>query len=266
MTGTALLRSGSGHELICIRTMEALDAAGVPFLVGGAFALGWHTTRERVTKDLDIMLRRRHLPRALRALAAAGFSTSLPYPHWLGKATRDGFVVDLIFASGNGVARVDDGWFESAEPAELFGHPVLVTPAEELIWSKALVMERERYDGADVAHLLWARGLGLDWDRLERRFGTLLPILYAHVTQFLFIYSDGWQLLPPGIYEHLHDRSMDLLRSAPQSRVCRGTLLSREQYLYDVERHGYADGRTALGTMTADEVEIWTAAIGREHP
>ena len=36
--------------------------------------------------------------------------------------------------------------------------------AEETLWSKAFVMERERYDGADVAHLILAHGERLDWD------------------------------------------------------------------------------------------------------
>jgi hypothetical protein len=39
-----------------------------------------------------------------------------------------------------------------------------------MIWSKAFVMERERFDGADVAHLLRSMGPRLDWDRILRRF------------------------------------------------------------------------------------------------
>ena len=30
-------------------------------------------------------------------------------------------------------------------------------PVEEMIWSKGLIMERERFDGADVTHLIRAR-------------------------------------------------------------------------------------------------------------
>ena len=44
-----------------------------------------------------------------------------------------------------------------------------------------------------------------------------------------------------------------------------GTLLSREQYLTDVSRWGYADGRVAPhGPMTAEDVAHWTAAIEAE--
>jgi hypothetical protein len=44
--------------------------------------------------------------------------------------------------------------------------------------------------------------------------------------------------------------------------VCAGTLLSREQYLHDVDRLGYMDGRlTQASTMTPGDVKVWTDAI-----
>jgi hypothetical protein len=44
--------------------------------------------------------------------------------------------------------------------------------------------------------------------------------------------------------------------------VCRGTLVSREQYLHDVQRQGYVDGRLPpSGTMRAADIEAWTQAI-----
>jgi hypothetical protein len=39
-------------------------------------------------------------------------------------------------------------------------------------------------------------------------------------------------------------------------------LLSREQYLHDVDRLGYIDGRlTQASTMTPHDVAVWTEAI-----
>lgn len=244
--------------------MDVLDAAGVPFLVGGSFAQAFHTREPRLAKDFDIMLEGSSVPHALDALAAEGFETSLPYPHWLAKTIYRDLVVDLIFASGNGVARVDAEWFAHAPKTELFGRPVLVTPVEELIWSKAFVMERERYDGADVTHLLWASGRIIDWERLEGRFGRFLPVLYMHLVEFLFAYSDGHDRLPPGVFAGIQTRALSQLAGARQEAedpVCRGTLMSREQYLHDLEEHGYADGRRTDGTMTPSDIEIWTAAI-----
>lgn len=67
---------------------------------------------------------------------------------------------------GNGVSAVDDGWFEHAHSVALLGMPVLIAPVEETLWWKAFVMERERFDGADVAHILLAHAESLDWRRL----------------------------------------------------------------------------------------------------
>jgi hypothetical protein len=54
----------------------------------------------------------------------------------------------------------------------------------------------------------------------------------------------------------------ELGQPAPASDVCAGTLLSREQYLHDVERLGYVDGRlTPASTMTPGDVAVWTEAI-----
>jgi hypothetical protein len=39
----------------------------------------------------------------------------------------------------------------------------------------------------------------------------------------------------------------------PAERVCRGTLLSRTQYVVDVERWGYADGR--LDMLSLEDLE-----------
>jgi hypothetical protein len=47
--------------------------------------------------------------------------------------------------------------------------------------------------------------------------------------------------------------------------VCNGTLLSREQYLVDLQA-GYRDGRLQPnGPMTQEEIDLWTAAIGEKH-
>ena len=47
-------------------------------------------------------------------------------------------------------------------------------------------------------------------------------------------------------------------------RTCRGTLLSRAQYLPDIGWWGYQDARLPPeGRMTAEEIAHWTAAIGR---
>jgi hypothetical protein len=48
------------------------------------------------------------------------------------------------------------------------------------------------------------------------------------------------------------------------SKVCQGTLLSRAQYLVDIDEWGYEDARVMpRGSMTPEQIEIWTAAIDK---
>jgi len=156
-----------------LRAMRRLDEAGLEFLVGGAYAYERYTGIARHTKDFDIFVHPRDVEGVLAALGAAGCETDLPFPHWLGKARCGEDFVDVIFSSGNGVAAVDDDWFRYSVEDEVFGRPVRLIPAEEMIWSKAFIMERERFDGGDVAHILRASAERIDWTRLVSRFGPL---------------------------------------------------------------------------------------------
>jgi hypothetical protein len=246
------------------RVLEILDQAAIPFLIGGAYALAWYTGIVRHTKDFDIFLRRHDCPRALEACAAQGCRTELTYPHWLGKVIVGDAFVDLIFSSGNAVVEVDEAWFVHAVPAEILGKPILLCPAEEMIWSKVFVMERERYDGADIAHLLRARAGRLDWPRLRQRFGPDWPLLLSNLILFGYIYPAERSLIPEKVLQDLLDQLHEERRTpGPAVPLCRGTLLSREQYLIDIGSWGYQDARLLpRGKMTAQAIASWTDAIG----
>src|SRR3990170_3132305 len=97
-------------------TLEILEEAKVPVLVGGAFAQEFFTGISRDTKDLDLFLMERDLHRALAALNRGGFQTEVAFAHWLGKAydNNGGQFVDIIFNSGNGLCKVDESWFDRA--------------------------------------------------------------------------------------------------------------------------------------------------------
>jgi len=133
-----------------LRALHSLHHADIDFLVGGAYALEHYTGISRDTKDLDVFVRPEDCERVLAAFAESGFDTELTFPHWLGKARAGSEMVDVIFSSGNGCARVDDEWFQHGVADEVMGVPVRLIPVEEMIWSKGLIMERERFDGADV--------------------------------------------------------------------------------------------------------------------
>lgn len=244
------------------RTLHVLSDASVPFLVGGSHAFLEYTGIVRDTKDFDLFLRRDDLDRAMAALRDGGYRTELTYPHWLGKAWQHDDFVDLVFSSGNGVAAVDDVWFEHAVETQVLGMPVKIVPCEELVWQKSFVMERERFDGADVMHLLRARTERLAWDRLVGRFGARWPLLYSYLVYFTFVYPGEAHRLPGVVLDDLATRFAALHAVPTDEKVCQGTLVSREQYLVDIGQYGYADARLAPhGGMSPEDAIFWTWAI-----
>lgn len=246
------------------RLLKALQAQRLPFLIGGAWGFAHFTGIRRPTKDLDIFIRQVDWDRLVALADASGWRTELAFPHWLGKVVEGDDFVDVIFNSGNGLSPVDDAWFEHAVDAQVLGLQVRLAPVEESLWTKAFIMERERYDGADVAHLLHACALRIDWPRLLGRFGTHWRVLLAHLVLFGFVYPGERHRVPASVMHTLMARLREETRAEPpRSALCQGTLLSREQYLTDVAHDGYDDVRLAPhSSMTAEDVAAWTAAIG----
>lgn len=246
------------------RALRTLADAEIPFLVGGAFAHACFTGIRRSTKDLDLFIRREDYDRVTQLMEAKGWRTELTFPHWLGKVYAGEEFIDLIFNSGNGVTPVDDRWFDDNAQAEILGVPVLVANMEDSLMSKAFIMERERYDGADVAHTIQVNAERIDWRKLVRRFGSHWRVLLAHLTLFGFIYPGERHRIPDWVMQELAARLVAETQQPPREdlHVCAGTLLSREQYLHDVENLGYVDGRlTPASTMTPQDVQTWTEAI-----
>ncbi len=132
--------------------------------------------------------------------------------------------------------------------------------------------ERERYDGADIAHMLRSRAKELDWDRLLRRFGSRWRVLLTHLIMFGFIYPGQRNDVPASVMLELTGRLERESQTDANggSDVCHGTIISREQYLVDVHEWGYKDARLEPDVnMTQADIEHWTNAIQRgraDHP
>jgi hypothetical protein len=114
-------------------------------------------------------------------------------------------------------------------------------------------------------HILRACAAGLDWPRLLARFGDHWRVLLQHLVGFGFVYPCERARVPAAVMRELMGRlDRELTRPAPE-RVCRGTLISRAQYLVDVEHWGYGDPRLApAGNLTSEERERWTAGIAAD--
>jgi hypothetical protein len=246
--------------------MAALQDADVPFLIGGAYVVEVYSGVSRRSKDFDLYVRPRHVHAAMDALTRAGYKTQMTFPHWLAKAGLGRDYIDLIFRAGNGLCEVDDSWFERARDDELLGLHVKLSAPEEMIWMKAFIMERERFDGADIAHILVSCADKLDWQHLVQRFGPDWRVLLSHLVLFGYIYPTEQGRIPNTVIEDLIARLRKEAPGAGQERVCRGPLLSRKQYLVDIRRWGFHDARLEKRVrMDSEDIAQWTNAIPKDE-
>jgi len=135
-----------------------------------------------------------------------------------------------------------------------------------MIWMKAYIMERERFDGADIAHILRCCAAEIDWPHLVRRFGPDWRVLLSHLILFGYIYPGERTQIPAAIIEDLITRFRREARTAGPERLCRGTLLSRQQYLVDVQQWGFRDARLEERVqMSEKDIADWTDEIEKQE-
>lgn len=226
----------------CYRdVIQTLQRAAVPFVVGGGFAFHRHTGIWRTTKDLDLFLVADSVPEAMDALAADGFEVYVEDPVWLAKARRDGLFVDLITGVGNATLPVEESWILNSDEGEILGISCRVLGAEEMIASKMFVTRRERFDGADIAHLVRARGERLDWDRVLRLTEPHWQMLYWHLVLFAFIYPAHTTLVPAPVWRQFAKSFESDVLHSEQDAPFRGSLVDPRMFAIDVSEWGERD-------------------------
>jgi hypothetical protein len=131
---------------------------------------------------------------------------------------------------------------------------------------KAYIMERERFDGADIAHILLSCAENLDWQHLVQRFCSDWRVLLSHLILFGYIYPSEQGRIPMAIMDDLIRRLRKEEPVSGHKRLCRGTLLSRKQYLVDVQKWGFQDARLEERVhMDSEDIAQWTKAIPKEE-
>jgi hypothetical protein len=224
--------------------LTALNAAGIAYVVAGAYAIYEHTGIYRETKDLDIFVEPAHLVSAMRALKSVDMKVRLEQPHWLAKAMCGDLFIDIIFGMGNGLAMIDADWYRHSRPAILAATPVRVAPAEELLWHRLFINERHRQDMADIVHLLVCVGRAMDWKRLVAKTAENWPLLLAQIQMFDYVYPEHVDGVPRWVREELLERARrDLDRERTGERITRGPLISRFSFTIDVHEWEMQDLR-----------------------
>jgi hypothetical protein len=223
-------------------SLRELVNLGLPFLLGGTYAVCAYTGINRTTKDLDIFCKAGDYPRILSHFKDLGYAIEIEDERWIAKVYNGNQFFDVIFASWNGTMPVNDEWFNNARQIEIFGTTVNIIGPTEQIWSKAFIQLRHRYDGADIAHVILKQHNQIDWHRLLNYMEQYWEVLLMHLLNFRWIYPTERDHVPQWLMDELIDRlKYQLDMPPPQMKVCRGRMFSRVDYEIDVKAWGFAD-------------------------
>jgi Nucleotidyl transferase of unknown function (DUF2204) len=213
----------------------------IPHAVSGAFALQEHTGVRRSAKDLDIFLTSEAACLVLELLHKHGLRCEICDPVWLAKAHRDDFFVDFITGMSNAVITVTDSWIKRARPGVVLGVTTRILAPEELLASKLFVVRRERFDGADIAHIIYASGGHLDWSRIVELAGVHWEMLLWTLVLFQYVYPAQAHYVPVMIWNRLVNRFVFKLMNPDPSASFRGSLVDENMFAIDVKEWGLDD-------------------------
>ncbi|MFD2594948.1 nucleotidyltransferase domain-containing protein [Sphingobacterium griseoflavum] len=221
--------------------LTLLHESRLPYMLGGAFAMFHYTGIFRPTKDLDIFCKSTEYVPILKFFAEQGYRVENTDVRWLAKVYKDDHYIDIIFDSVNHICTVDDSWYERAAHGHFMDIPVRFIPAEELIWCKLYVQNRERNDNADINHTLLKYGKQLNWDHLLFRIDAHWHLLLSQLLSFQFVYpSEYADIIPQKLFMNLLERAKEQYDLPPPvEKVCRGPLIDQTQYQVDVREWNY---------------------------
>ena len=236
------ISGGEKAEEFFREALKLLNKHRILFMIGGSYAVGEYTNIDRQTKDLDVFCKASDHQNILKLFQDEGYNIELTDPRWLAKIKKKNYLIDLIFGTAAGSWTVDDSWFEGTPETNLFGIKVKLIAPEEMIWCRAYVQGRDRFDGADIYHMILKKGKTLDWKRLLRRMDAHWEVLFAHIINYRFIYPSEREIVPKWLMEELMKRleNQFTLPNAKE-KISRGTLFSKEDYSIDISEWGYHD-------------------------
>jgi hypothetical protein len=221
--------------------LRLFEREKISYAVAGTFALQAHTGICRDTKDLDLFLTDQSAASGLALLRAEGFKCEVCDPVWLYKAHRDDFFVDLITGMSNATMVVDDEWIKRSIPAVVHEVSTRVLAAEELLSSKLFVTRRERFDGADIAHVIYGTRGKLDWKRILDLAAEHWEMLFWALVLFRYVYPAQTHFVPETVWRDLLRRFDSAINNPDPSAKFRGSLVDDKMFAIDLNEWGLAN-------------------------
>jgi len=246
--------------------LQAMNQHGVAYAIAGAFALQKYTGICRLTKDLDIFMKAEDIPAALDYLAQLNFRCETLDPVWLSKAHRGEYFVDLISGMSNAAIVVDDSWMQRTLPSLIAGVPSRIISVEDLLASKLFVIRRERFDGADIAHIIYRTKGRLDWSRVLELAGEHWEIVLWALILFGYVYPAQTHFVPPALGQDLLARYMHEVQHPNANARFRGSLVDDNMFSIDMKDWGLDDIESEYRARVLEKHPTLVHGLSEERP
>jgi hypothetical protein len=172
------------------KAAAALRGAGVPFLLGGSLA-SWARGGPETRHDLDLMIKREDVERAVEALTAAGMRADDPPEEWLVKAWDGEVLVDLIF-SPKGLP-IDDDVIARGEEMSVLSMQMRVMAIEDVLITKLMAITEHSLRYESLLSIARALREQIDWAHV-RAATSSSPFARA-----FFVLLEGLEILPRAV-------------------------------------------------------------------
>lgn len=190
------------------QVIAAAQEQGLPFALGGAFALATYTGNWRNTKDLDLFI----LPETkdtmvdlLNGLGMNDYYDELAYDRgWIYRAYTNDIIIDAIWCMANRRAFVGEEWLARGPEVVIRGEKVRILPVEQVIWNKIYIVHRDRCDWGDVLNMIYTAGPTMDWEYLLGHLEEDVPLLSAVMSVFTWLCPGRAAALPSSLWQRLH--------------------------------------------------------------
>ncbi len=170
------------------RTAAALRDAGVPFAVAGGLAV-WARGAPVRDDDVDVVVTKEDLPRAVAALEEAGMQAEDPPEEWLVKA-HDGDVTVDIIVHPSGIEVTADV-LARAEDVQVHAVTMPVMQVDDVLVTQLLSMTERHMTYEGLIETARAVREQVDWESLRRRTD------HDPFARAFFTMTEGLGIVPP---------------------------------------------------------------------
>src|ERR671916_221094 len=178
----------SDIEATLKKAAAALRGAGVPFLLGGSLA-SWARGGPETRHDLDLMIKREDVERAVAALTEAGMRAEDPPEEWLAEALGGGLLVDLIF-SPKGLP-IDDEVIARGDEMAVLSMQMRVMAIEDVLITKLMAIDEHHIRFEGLLPIARALREQIDWAHVRAATAS------SPFARAFFVLLEGLDIVPP---------------------------------------------------------------------